>query len=114
MRRLLLLILAIAASSSRLSAQSLDVDRELHYCQSQVQRTLVELAPIDYTQTPRNIASGKKHWNLRNAKTPEEWCSGFFPGILWMSGSMMRQGDTLTNLSILPIAQSMTTTSDSR
>lgn len=86
MRRFLLLILAIAASSSRLSAQSLDVDRELRYCRSQVQRTLVELAPIDYTQTPRNIASGKKHWNLRNAKTPEEWCSGFFPGILWMSG----------------------------
>jgi len=64
----------------------LDVGQQLEYCHQQVKRTLSELAPIDYTQTPRNIGPGEAHWNLKDAKTSEEWCSGFFPGILWMCG----------------------------
>ena len=32
---------------------------------------------------PRNILEGDSVWNLRDAK-PEEWCSGFWSGILWM------------------------------
>ena len=32
---------------------------------------------------PRNILDGKT-WNCRKAK-PEEWCSGFWPGVLWMA-----------------------------
>lgn len=63
-----------------------DVDQQIEYCHQQVKRTLTELAPIDYTVTPRNIGADEVHWNLRDAKTPEEWCSGFFPGILWMCG----------------------------
>lgn len=59
--------------------------RELEYCKSQVQRSLSELQPLDYTRSPRNILSGEHHWNLRDAKTAEEWCSGFWPGILWMA-----------------------------
>ncbi len=67
-------------------AQELDVDKQVQYCQQQVKRSLNELSPIDYQQTPRNIGPDETHWNLKNAKTPEEWCSGFFPGILWMCG----------------------------
>lgn len=63
---------------------SIDVKAEIHYCQQQVQRSLDELSPIDYKKTPRNIMSDQSHWNLRDATTPEEWCAGFFPGILWM------------------------------
>ena len=32
---------------------------------------------------PRNILAGETVWNCRKA-CPEEWCSGFWPGILWM------------------------------
>jgi len=32
---------------------------------------------------PRNILDGDTVWNLRKAKL-EEWCSGFWTGILWM------------------------------
>ena len=33
---------------------------------------------------PRNILAGEQTWNCRKAKA-KEWCSGFWPGILWMA-----------------------------
>ena len=33
---------------------------------------------------PRNILEGETDWNCRKASA-EEWCSGFWPGILWMT-----------------------------
>lgn len=72
------------------AAQTLNVELELAYCHRQVERTLSELRDeeglIDYTMTPRNIGADERHWNLRSVKSPEEWCAGFFPGILWMDG----------------------------
>jgi len=59
--------------------------RQLEYCKRQVQRSLSELQPIDFTHSPRHILNGEHHWHLRDAKSPEEWCSGFWPGILWMT-----------------------------
>ncbi len=71
-------------------AQQLDVDVQLDYCHRQVQRSLVQLrdaaGKIDYTVTPRCVEAGEEHWTLRSVKMPEEWCAGFFPGILWMDG----------------------------
>lgn len=66
-------------------SSSVDVDAQISYCQEQVARSLDELSPLDYTKTPRNIMSHQTNWNLRDAKTPEEWTAGFFPGILWMT-----------------------------
>lgn len=66
--------------------QTLNVDRELAYCKKQTERALRDMAPIDYTMTPRNIGIDQHHWNLKSVKTPEEWCAGFYPGILWMCG----------------------------
>ena len=37
---------------------------------------------IDYTMMPRNIMADEHHWNCRKA-TKEEWCAGFWPGVLW-------------------------------
>ncbi len=74
------------------NAQKLDIDRQLDYCHQQIKRALTELrqtdGSYDYAQEPRNILSGDKQkgWNTREAK-PEEWCSGFWPGILWMDYS---------------------------
>lgn len=68
---------------------TLDVDKQLQYCHKQVKRALTELqqkdGSFDYTMEPRNILKGDKQkgWNCRKA-TPEEWCDGFWPGILWM------------------------------
>ncbi len=68
---------------------SLDVDKQLQYCHKQVERALTELrrkdGSYDFTMEPRNILKGDKWkgWNCRKA-TPEEWCDGFWPGILWM------------------------------
>lgn len=82
-----------------LAAQELDVDKQLHYCHSQVMRALAELQGAngyDFSQQPRNILSTDKlkGWNTRKA-TAEEWCSGFWPGILWMDYSHSREAKVL-------------------
>ena len=67
---------------------TLDVDKQLQYCHKQVKRALAELqqkdGSFDYTMEPRNILKGDKQkgWNCR--KMDRDWCSGFWPGILWM------------------------------
>ena len=60
-----------------------DAGKALDYCAAQIRRALRELSPIDASRAPRNILRGETHWNLRPVKA-EEWCSGFWPGILWM------------------------------
>ena len=65
-------------ASYTLTAQSLD------YCSSQLNRALETLRPYDFTMMPRNILRGGREWNLRKA-SPEEWCSGFWSGVLWMT-----------------------------
>ncbi|MCR5820980.1 MAG: glycoside hydrolase family 88 protein [Bacteroidaceae bacterium] len=57
--------------------------KALSYCSLQTDRALEALRPYDFTMMPRNILDGQQTWNLRKA-SPEEWCSGFWPGILWM------------------------------
>ena len=77
-------------TTAGMHAQTLDADHEIEYCNRQVHRALDELrhkdGTYDFTMQPRNILSGdrQKGWNCRPAKA-EEWCSGFWPGILWMS-----------------------------
>lgn len=89
------LIALLLFSVSTVQAQSLDVDRQLRYCDSQIHRALKLLkgssGHYDYTQEPRNILSTDRQtgWNCRPA-TAEEWCSGFWPGILWMDYSLTR------------------------
>lgn len=65
-------------------ADTVDVDRDLEYCGRQVERALAQLATdsMDYTMMPRNISASDSVWHCRKA-TPDEWCSGFWPGILW-------------------------------
>lgn len=71
------------------TAESIDVDGTLGYCHSKVVRSLDELSrdSIDYTMMPRNIAAGDSVWHCRKA-TPDEWCSGFWPGVLWYDYEM--------------------------
>ena len=91
-KRLIALLFAVFAlcSTTGMQAQTLDIDRQLKYCSTQVNRALDELrhkdGTYDYTMQPRNILNGdrQKGWNCRPAKA-EEWCDGFWPGILWMT-----------------------------
>ena len=62
------------------------VNQSLAYCSSQVDRALQALRPYDFTKMPRNILKGQQNWNLRQA-SPQEWCSGFWPGVLWMTSA---------------------------
>ncbi len=68
------------------AADAFDGKEALNYCDAHVWRTLWELRDstggIDYTMVPRNIAPGQSRWTLSKT-TPEEWCAGFWPGVLW-------------------------------
>ena len=75
---------------------TIDAEKELEYCSSQVCKALEALQDstgnYNFTMMPRNICptpaqEGKEMphaWNLRQASNVE-WCSGFWPGILWMT-----------------------------
>ena len=82
MRKKVFFALLLCCASVTTKAQVLDVDRELAYCHQQVLRALDGLKPYDYSRQPRNIERGEQ-WNLRPGNG-HEWCSGFWPGILWM------------------------------
>ena len=96
-RRILFCMVMVAISQISMAQKvqtaaqvpALDVDKQLQYCHKQVKCALAELqqkdGSYDYTMEPRNILKGDKQkgWNCRKA-TAEEWCDGFWPGILWM------------------------------
>jgi len=82
----LLLLLSVMWGSCARSNAPLDADEALDYCARQVERALEALQPRDYTMMPRNILAGDtlEGWRCREA-IPQEWCSGFWPGVLWMT-----------------------------
>ena len=65
------------------SFNTFNANQSLAYCAIQVDRALETMRPYQFSMMPRNILQGQKNWNLRKAKA-EEWCSGFWSGILWM------------------------------
>ena len=89
MKKLLFAIVlcSLAACQSQQSAD-FDTNQALQYCAGQVERALYELKnggnTYDFTMEPRNILEGETTWNCRQARA-EEWCSGFWPGVLWMT-----------------------------
>lgn len=94
----LFLALTAFAVTVNVTAQTLDVDKQLDYCDKQIHRALNELRQEDgtynYRMEPRNILKDDKQkgWNCREAR-PEEWCDGFWPGILWMDYSLKGDPD---------------------
>ena len=85
---LLSLTISLSAICS-IGAQTLDTDKQLAYCHQQVGKALKSLQPYDYNMMPRNILKGQTRWNCRKAKA-QEWCSGFWAGILWMDYGCMQ------------------------
>ncbi|MBQ8674974.1 MAG: glycoside hydrolase family 88 protein [Bacteroidaceae bacterium] len=80
--------------AANIYSQTFDVDKQLDYCHHQVMKSLQQLRPYDFTQEPRNILAGQHRWNCRRA-VAEEWCSGFWPGILWMDYSYSHSAEVL-------------------
>lgn len=84
---LIMLTLALDSHAQDKSSLRLDVDKQLAYCNAKIHWALKELrhedGSYDYSMEPRNILSSDKQkgWNCRRA-TADEWCGGFWPGIL--------------------------------
>ncbi len=66
----------------------------LDYCAQQVEESLDALQPHDYTMVPRNIALDQTKWNMVEVKK-EEWCAGFWPGVLWYNYEYTKDADDL-------------------
>ncbi len=75
-----------SASASATPSDEVNADNDLEYCNIKVKQTLRDLSSrpggTDYTMMPRNIQGNDTCWHCRKA-TKDEWCSGFWPGILW-------------------------------
>ena len=85
----LLTVLAALAGSCGNSMQlpTVDTSGQLDYCHRHVLSTLSELraagnGTIDHNLMPRNVAPQSSTWECRPT-CAEEWCSGFWPGVLW-------------------------------
>ena len=87
MKKILLALTICTLTACQTQQKETNADEQLQYCAGQVDRALAELREdsgnYDYTMEPRNILQGENSWNCRKASA-EEWCSGFWPGVLWM------------------------------
>lgn len=59
--------------------QTFNTDDQIRYCEQQAGKTLAQL-PSTAQDLPRSIENGKTAWRCTNYS---DWCSGFWPGILW-------------------------------
>jgi len=75
----LVMTLVFCALTFKVSAQKLNPSEEIRYCTRQAVRTLKEL-PAPPVNLPRSINNGSQQWHCVSAS---DWCSGFWPGILW-------------------------------
>lgn len=70
----------LLSCSSAEKTPDLDVNRQLSYCNVQLNKTLAVIG--DTVLVPRNILTGQSDWNLVRVDITE-WTVGFWPGILW-------------------------------
>ena len=86
---------ASSYATTKKKQEIFSADSQMEYCVGKVKTALSQLrdgeGKYDYTMMPRNILDGKT-WNCRKAK-PEEWCSGFWPGVLWMAYKASGDGE---------------------
>ena len=73
-------------------AAQLNADKQLAYCADQTSKTLTTLH--DYAHIPRSIANGKTGWQMISYK---DWCSGFWPGVLWYVYEYTKDNQTKTS-----------------
>ena len=98
MKQLILVLAACCITGCQTQTKDLSIKEQLNYCSVQVNKALTELRDSDgtyhYQMEPRNILEGQSAWNCRKASA-EEWCSGFWPGILWMDYCITKDEEVL-------------------
>ncbi|GAF05075.1 glycoside hydrolase family 88 protein [Saccharicrinis fermentans] len=72
------LMLIVFACTSKKDQAKLDIDKMLDYCVAKTKATKATLTEAD--SLPRNIYSNQIQWNKVGI---HDWCSGFWPGVLW-------------------------------
>jgi len=77
-KRLLVFPLFLGAMSSCKTSSVLDTNKQLDYCLQQASKTIGRLS--DSGKIPRAILNGQTQWHSVGYC---DWCSGFWPGILW-------------------------------
>ncbi len=86
-----LLLAACSRPSAPAADDAFDASAAIAYCHRQVLRSLAQMTAadgtVDFTVMPRCVAAGDTAWTLRPV-CAEEWCSGFYPGILWLDYSL--------------------------
>ena len=77
----------ISSCSKEVAVTAPDYSSTFDECHSKVCQALAQLKDTtgnyNYDYAPRNIAPGDTVWHQRPV-TAEEWCSGFWPGVLWL------------------------------
>lgn len=82
-----------ADAASGQADEGIDVRGDIDYCHHQLRRALNALGPEHNPyMEPRNICGDDTLWSCRPS-TPDEWCNGFWPGILWLA--YQATGDSL-------------------
>ena len=86
MKKILIILLSICFVACASMRDEFHVDDALNYCYKQMLLTLEELQSanggyLDYNKIPRCILNGQRFWRCVDVK--KDWCSGFWPGILW-------------------------------
>lgn len=75
---LVILAIIISCTPQKTNTEDFNVQKMLDYC---VGKTKVTLSGImDTDSLPRNIYPDQKEWNKVSI---HDWCSGFWPGVLW-------------------------------
>lgn len=85
---LIFVVVTSSCEQHRNDHLSINVAELTSYCISRTEATLETLSSAD--SLPRNILQGQTNWNKVGIY---DWCSGFWPGILWYSYEAT--GDTL-------------------
>ncbi len=79
MKNLAIYLIATLGLLSKAATAQVDASKELAYCTAQIQKTL-KLIPVRKGSIPRSVIPGSADWKFVGYK---DWCSGFWPGILW-------------------------------
>jgi len=82
----IIILIFLVVSQSCKTESAFDAKKELDYCLKQASKTLAN-NPAD-TLFPRSVANRQSNWRYVGYR---DWCSGFWPGILWYSYEFSNQ-----------------------
>jgi len=99
-------IITLLFFSGKVAFAQLNAARELAYCTKQAKKTL-KVIPQQGNNIPRSIVPGSSKWKFVGYK---DWCSGFWPGILWYSYEATRSNVFLSKAKafsseLMPLSQ---------